>query len=134
MDLEHASNGQSPRVLVIDDNEDIRNLIAFLLGKEGYTVTQATDGDEGLLEAINTKPDLILLDVIMPRVSGLETLTALRAHKDKSVATIKVIMITANSRAEDVDEALARGANSYIVKPFRPPGLITRVQSVINEE
>ena len=120
-------------VLVVDDNQDIRNLISFILSKEGYEVITATDGDEGLDLAISRKPNLILLDVMMPRVSGLETLTALRAHKDKSISGIPVVMITAKASTADVDEALARGADSYIVKPFRPAGLSARVHSVLND-
>jgi DNA-binding response OmpR family regulator len=121
------------RILVVDDNEDIRNLLEYLLTKEGYKVSVASDGDEGLQKAITLKPDLILLDVMMPNVSGLETLTALRANKDQKISSIPVIMITAKSGTDDVDEALARGADSYIVKPFRPASLISKVSTFLTQ-
>ncbi len=121
-------------ILVVDDNEDIRNLLSFLLTKEGYQVTMASDGDEGLEIALTIKPDLILLDVMMPKVSGLETLTALRANKDSKISAIPVVMITAKAGTTDVDEALARGADSYIVKPFRPTSLINKVHSFLNPD
>jgi len=131
--LSKSNAAKSPRILVVDDNEDIRNLLNFLLTKEGYEISMASDGDEGLQMAVRDVPDLVLLDVMMPRVSGLETLTAIRANKSEKISNIPVIMITAKSGTADVDEALARGADSYIVKPFRPTSLIAKVNAFFSE-
>ena len=119
------------RILAIDDNEDIRNLLAFILEKEGYTVSTTADGVTGLAEIQNEKPDLILLDVMMPEFSGFEVLDAIRTDKDAKVRSIPVLMITANSSTEGIDQALELGATSYVVKPFRPTTLVEKVRSLL---
>lgn len=119
------------RILAIDDNEDIRNLLTFILEKEGYTVSTTADGVTGLAEIQNEKPDLILLDVMMPEFSGFEVLDAIRTDKDAKVRSIPVLMITANSSTEGIDQALELGATSYVVKPFRPATLVEKVRSLL---
>ena len=118
-------------VLVIDDNEDIRNLISMVLDKEGYQVYSAIDASDGLEKLETNKITLILLDVMMPGISGLDFLKSIRDHKKKEINSVPVCMITAMSSVEDVDLALELGATSYIVKPFRPTALAEKVKALL---
>jgi len=122
------------KILAIDDNEDIRDLLAFILEKEGYSVTTAGDGVTGLSLIKEMRPDAVLLDVMMPEFSGFDVLDAIRNDKDATVRQIPVLMITAKSAVEDVDQAIDLGANSYIVKPFRPTNLIEKVRALFQVE
>ncbi len=121
-------------ILAIDDNADIRDLIAFILRREGYEVATATNGIEGLEAIKATKPDLIILDVVMPEFSGHDVLDAVRSDKSSKVRDIPVLMITSRSTTEDIDQALELGASSYIIKPFRPSKLVEKVKSLLGEE
>jgi two-component system response regulator VicR len=120
------------KILVIDDNEDIRNLLSLILEKEGYEVKHGIDGRDGLEKVLEFIPDLILLDVMMPGFSGLEVLTEVRSNKKKEISSIPICMITAKSLVEDIDEALELGATSYIIKPFRPAVLSEKVSSLLS--
>ena len=122
------------KIVAIDDNEDIRDLLKFVLEKEGYLVTTARDGVTGLSLIKETKPHAVLLDVMMPEFSGFDVLDAMRNDKDAKVRQIPVLMITAKSATEDVDQAIELGANSYIVKPFRPVKLIEKVHALFQSE
>jgi two-component system chemotaxis response regulator CheY len=119
-------------ILAIDDNADIRELLSFVLEKEGYSVTASTNGVDGLSQIKEKTPDLVLLDVMMPEFSGFDVLDAIRNDKDSKVRAIPVLMITAKSTTEDVDRALELGATSYIVKPFRPLRLVEKVQELLS--
>lgn len=125
---------EKKKILAIDDNEDIRDLLTFVLGKEGYSVVTARDGVAGLSLIKETRPDAVLLDVMMPEFSGFDVLDAIRKDKDPRVRQIPVLMITAKSGTEDVDQAIELGANSYIVKPFRPVKLIEKVNALFQSE
>ena len=122
------------KILAIEDNQDISQLIVFILEKEGYQVSTAADGISGLSIIKETKPDLILLDVMMPEVSGYEVLDAIRKDKSSKVRETPVLMITSKSMVEDVDQALELGANGYLVKPFRPAKLIEKVRELLVQE
>lgn len=122
------------RILVIDDNADIRDLLAFVLQKENYEVSTVPDGVSGLTLIKENKPDLIILDVMMPEFSGFEVLEAVRTDKDSKVRVIPVLMITSKSSTADIDQALELGANSYIVKPFRPANLVQKVNALLGNE
>lgn len=119
-------------ILVIDDNDDIRKLLVMVLEKEGFRVLTGTDGSDGL-EILNAnKIDLIFLDVMMPKISGLELLAIIRDHKNSEINSVPVCMITAKSSVEDIDRALDLGATSYIVKPFRPASLVEKANSLLS--
>ena len=118
-------------VLVIDDNEDIRNLLSMVLEKDGYLVLKAIDASDGLEKIEGNKTDLVLLDVMMPGISGLDLLTTIRDHKKKEINSVPICMITAKSSVEDIDKALEFGATSYIVKPFRPTALSEKVKALL---
>ena len=119
-------------ILVVDDNEDIRGLLSLVLQKEGYEVHAAEDGASALEQAYEKKPDLILLDVMMPGLSGLEVLSTIRENKDKKISEVPIMMITAKSTIDDIDAAVELGASSYIVKPFRPANLAEKVQAIFD--
>ena len=120
-------------ILVVDDNEDIRSLLSLVLQKESYHVFLAANGNEAIEIVKNNKLDLILLDVMMPGLSGLEVLSSIRGNKDKKISEIPVMMITAKSTVSDIDEAVEIGATSYIIKPFRNENLIQKVTAIFEE-
>lgn len=114
-------------VLVVDDDPDIRELVAFKLEQMGHTVTAEADGESGLAAALATIPDLILLDVMMPKLTGIEVCQKLR--EDASTARVPVILITAKAQEVDVERGFVAGADDYIVKPFSPRELASRVEA-----
>lgn len=116
-------------ILVVDDNEDIRNLLSLVLQKQGYEVFLAPGGAEALEIVKNNDLDLILLDVMMPGLSGLEVLSLIRENKNKKISEIPVMMITAASTVSDIDAAVEIGASAYIIKPFRNENLIEKVST-----
>lgn len=116
------------RVLVVDDDEVIRQLIAVNLQLEGFEVHTAVDGLDCLERARATDPDVITLDVMMPRLDGWETAVRLRA--DPETARVGVVMITARAQERDVDRGLGIGVDAYVTKPFDPAELIRTVRSL----
>ena len=117
------------RILVVDDDRDICELISFKLGSLGHEVILEHDGEGGLAAAGSTDVDVIILDWMMPRMTGLEVCAALRA--DESFADVPVILLTAKAQEADVQRGFAAGANDYIVKPFSPRELATRVEALL---
>jgi len=116
-------------ILIVEDETDIMNLIAWHLGNDGYTTFQAPDGQKGLELAEEKLPDLILLDLILPGMDGLEVCKSL--HQNPSTKSIPVVMLTA--RGEEVDRIVGfeLGADDYIVKPFSPRELILRIRAIL---
>lgn len=125
-----AQENQS--VLVVDDNQDVRDLVVLFLSADGFHVFSASNGEEALAILKSNPIDLVLLDVMMPGKSGIQVLSEIRTHSNKSVREIPVMMITAKSSIEDIDEALAAGANSYVIKPFRATTIREKVRSILN--
>ncbi len=119
-----------PSLLVVDDNEMNRDMLSRRLIKEGYEVTLATDGQEALTLIEDNAYDLVLLDVMMPGISGLEVLSQLRQHYSQS--QLPIIMVTAKDQSEDVVGALDMGANDYITKPIDFPIALARVRSQLS--
>ena len=107
------------RILVIDDNADIRDLVQYIFEKAGKLVIQGEDGEKGLAKVKAVRPDLILLDTTMPGISGLDVLKVIRQDSDTEISAIPVVMLTANSAEADIKKAYEIGASSYIVKPFK---------------
>jgi two-component system sensor histidine kinase ChiS len=107
---------QKKRILVVDDEADIRNLINIFLRGKGYEVTTASNGDEALTKAALEKPDLVLLDILMPEMSGFDVCTSLKKNAD--TARVPVIMCSVLARNEDRTKAFQVGAASYLTKPF----------------
>jgi DNA-binding response OmpR family regulator len=118
-------------ILSIEDQPDIRRLIRMTLEFKGYTVIEAGDGHEGLLLAERHRPDLILLDVMMPGLDGLSVSRSLAAHP--RLSRTPVIMISALGTSDEVQAGLATGVRAYLVKPFSPWELLERVASLLVE-
>jgi DNA-binding response OmpR family regulator len=117
------------RVLVVDDDRDIRDLVTFKLEQAGYEVRQAEDGLQGLEAVRSWAPDLVVLDVMMPGLSGVDVTRELRA--DPATASTPVILLTAKAQEADVETGFVSGADDYVVKPFSPRELVSRVQAVL---
>jgi DNA-binding response OmpR family regulator len=118
-------------ILVVDDNQDIRDLISHFLSADGFHLFTATDGESALNILKRNQIDLVLLDVMMPGISGLDLLREIRANSDKKLRDIPVMMITAKTGTDDIDKALSLGANSYIVKPFRGNAIREKVRAIL---
>jgi len=114
-------------VLVVDDNPENRDMLSRRLARRGYTVAVAEDGDQALKMSDAEHFDLVLLDIMMPGISGLEVLKILRQHY--SVADLPIIMATAKDQSSDIVEALQLGANDYVTKPLDFPVVLARVQT-----
>lgn len=125
-------SGEQKNILVVDDNQDVRDLVVHILNADGFHVFSAPDGDNALAILKANKVDLVLLDVMMPGKSGLEVLEEIRTGSNKSIHDLPVMMITAKSSTDDIDQALALGANSYIVKPFRGTSIREKVRNLFN--
>ena len=119
----------SHHVLVVDDEPDITALVAYHLAKEGYRVTTANSGSEALRAAEEQAPDLIVLDLMLPGLSGLEVLESLRKRAD--TREVGVVVLTARKDEADRIEGLSLGADDYLVKPFSPQELVLRVRAVL---
>jgi two-component system alkaline phosphatase synthesis response regulator PhoP len=120
---------KKPTVLLVDDDPDIREFVTFNLEKEGYAVVTAKDGAEGVEAAKKHRPDLILLDVMMPGMDGIEACEAIRSNPD--IATTLIAFLSA--RGEDYSQVAGfdAGADDYITKPIRPKVLVSRVKALL---
>lgn len=116
----------SYRLLLIDDSQDIQKLVGMYLEGEGYEVVQASSGREGLRQLTKNRPDLVLLDIMMPEVDGWETCRRIR-----EVSNVPVIILTAKSQEKDVVRGLETGADDYVTKPFDPAELRARIESLL---
>jgi DNA-binding response OmpR family regulator len=122
------SNG-TPTILVADDEEDLRELVSYRLSRSGYEVVEAVDGQEALELATERTPDLMVLDVMMPRLDGYE-LTR-RVREQDALRSVPVILLTARSQETDVSRGFDVGADDYLKKPFNPDELVARVRAVL---
>jgi len=118
-------------VLICDNEDVLRGLVAASLEGSGYRLVEARDGDEALEQARRTRPDLILLDMMMPGRTGLEVLAELR--RDADLAGIPVVMLTARAQATDREAAEAAGADEFVPKPFSPAALAGVVARLLDE-
>ncbi len=116
------------KILVIDDDEDILNLIKIILSNKNYEMLTATTGEEGIRMAIQQKPNLILLDIMMPVIDGWEILKML--HTDENTRKIPIAMLTCKTDVKNKLIGLQEGAIDYITKPFSPEELISRVDDI----
>jgi DNA-binding response OmpR family regulator len=118
-----------PLVLVADDDDDIRSLVIFRLERSGYRTVVARDGDEALALALERRPDLAVLDVMMPKLDGYEVTRRLR--REDATRAMPVILLTARVQDADVARGFESGADDYIRKPFSPQELCARVQAIL---
>ena len=112
----------SKKILIVEDDRFLRELMVKKLEKEGFEVVQALDGEEGVKKAKEEKPDLILLDLILPGIDGFEVLA--RVKEDALIASVPVIILSNLGQKEDIDRGLKLGASDYLVKAHFTPGEI----------
>ena len=120
---------KKPKIVVIEDEVDILEVINYNLSKEGFDVCSALDGEEGLALIRKEVPDLVLLDLMLPGLDGIEICRTLKT--DYSTRSIPIIMVTAKGEESDIVLGLGMGADDYVVKPFRPRELMARIRSVL---
>ena len=118
-----------PHILVVEDEEDIQELIAYNLGREGYRVTAVGSGEELAEQTRAAVPDLIVLDLMLPGMDGLEVCRRLKAEQD--TRHVPIVMLTAKGEESDIVAGLELGADDYVTKPFSPKVLVARVRAVL---
>src|SRR5256712_4501496 len=116
-------------VLVVDDDPDVARFVEVNLRSAGYEVTVASNGEEGFDKAVELRPDLVLLDVMMPKLDGFEV--AQRLRRDPRTSSSSIIMLTAKALSSDKVMGLTQGADDYIIKPFDPVELLARVKGTL---
>ena len=119
----------APTVLVVEDDPTILQLLEVNFEMEGFIVLRAEDGEQGLAVAKESRPDVVVSDVMMPKMSGLELVRALKAAPETK--SIPVILLSAKAQGADVRQGLEAGADDYVTKPFEPLDLIDRVSAVL---
>ena len=119
----------SKNIIVVEDDLDIRELISFNLANEGHQVFEANNGEVGIDKARNNNPDLILLDLMLPGIQGLDVCRIIKSNQETK--EIPIIMVTALGQEEDIVKGLETGADDYITKPFSIKVLIARVNAVL---
>ncbi len=118
------------RILVVDDEPHVVRTLTFVLKKEGYEVVSAGNGEEALNLVHKHKPDLMFLDVMMPKKNGYEVCREIKANP--AFSDIHIIMLSAKGQEADREKAESLGANEFITKPFSPAGIIDRVREILN--
>ncbi|MEW5720203.1 MAG: response regulator [Chloroflexota bacterium] len=121
----------SLRIVVADDDPFIRRLVAFTLTKFGYEVLEACDGAAALNLVRDVRPDLVVLDVLMPEMDGLEVTRAL--VQDPTTSNIPILILSANAQRSDIEAGLESGASAYVTKPFEPKVLGERVAELLGK-
>jgi DNA-binding response OmpR family regulator len=119
------------KILIAEDERDIRDLITFTLGFAGYKVVAAANGEEAVNLARQEMPDLILMDVRMPRMTGYEACALMKA--DPKMKDIPVIFLSAKGQDSEIQTGLQAGAADYLLKPFAPDQLTARIQAVLSQ-
>ena len=130
--LAHAYHDTVPddvKVLLVDDDPVILKLLQVNFEMEGYTVLMANDGVEGVEMARALRPDIVLCDIMMPRMDGLEVTRTLKA--DEATRSIPIILLSARAQAFDIQEGRSMGADDYVTKPFDPLELLERVKELV---
>jgi CheY-like chemotaxis protein len=119
------------KILLVDDSSTVLTLERMILSKYGYQLTTARDGAEAVEKARSEQPDLILMDVVMPRMDGLEAVRTL--HEQQSTSAIPVIMVTTRGESGNVESAFNNGCTDYVTKPINSLDLVTKIRSCLGE-
>lgn len=119
------------KILIAEDERDIRDLIAFTLRFAGHEVFAATNGEEALEMAPRVNPDIVLMDVRMPRMTGYEACRAMKTNPD--LKDIPVVFLSAKGQESEIQQGLDAGAEDYLLKPFAPDQLTTRVKAILGK-
>ena len=118
------------KILIVEDDKFLRELIAQKVGKEGYQVTEAIDGEDGVKKAKETKPDLVLLDLILPGIDGFEVLANIK--EDPTLVQVPVIILSNLGQKDDVEKGLKLGAIDYLIKAHFTPGeIIEKIKKLL---
>ncbi|RLC38807.1 response regulator [Candidatus Falkowbacteria bacterium] len=121
------------KVLLVEDDAFLREICSKKLTKEGYTVYEAIDGEEALAGLEEIKPDIVLLDIILPAIDGFQILSQIRNSKNKSVINIPVIMLSNLGQEDDIKKAMDMGADDYLVKAhFTTEEIVGKIKKVLN--
>jgi DNA-binding response OmpR family regulator len=120
------------RILIVDDEPSIVMPLEFLMRREGYEVATAADGETALGAVAEQAPDLVILDVMLPRMSGFDVCRALRA--DARLRGLRILMLSAKGRESEVEKGLGLGADAYVTKPFSTRELVARVRQLLGGE
>jgi DNA-binding response OmpR family regulator len=129
MTIAPTADSSSARIVVADDEADIRRLIVFTLKRRGHQVFEASSGDEALALIKEVLPDLVVLDVMMPGLSGPEVTRRLKSNRD--TVDIPVLLVSAMGQASEIASGLSSGASAYLVKPFKPQELAAQVSTLL---
>ena len=119
----------SKRILVVEDQEDLRGILRDLLSGTGYTVIEAADGEAGVAKAASERPDLVLMDIQMPVVDGYEATRRIKA--DPALKPIPIVAVSSYAMKGDEDKARASGCDHYVTKPYSPMQLLKIIRGVI---
>jgi DNA-binding response OmpR family regulator len=119
------------RILIVDDEPNIVVSLEFLMKREGFEVAVATDGEAALKSVEEKKPDLVLLDIMLPKKNGFEVCQTIRANPE--LQEVKIVMLTAKGRDTEVAKGTALGADAYMTKPFSTKDLIAQVRQILGE-
>lgn len=117
------------KILIVEDEEDIAELLEYILSRQGYAAEAVDTGEKGLQVCRETMPELLILDLMLPKISGLDVCRQLKA--DPETARVPIIMLTAKGEEEDIIAGFEAGADDYVTKPFRPKVLLARVNAVL---
>ena len=127
--MDHDKGREAKKILLVEDEEDIRKTVGYQLTAKGYEVVMAQDGEEGLRKARADSPDLIILDLMLPKIDGHKVCGLLK--NDARYKGIPIILFTARARKEDKELSKEVGADAYITKPFETSDLIGQVEALI---
>jgi DNA-binding response OmpR family regulator len=120
------------KVLIVEDDKFLSELISTKLSKEGFDITLATDGESGLEKAVSVKPDIVLLDIMLPGISGFEVLEGLKKHQDETVKNIPVLILSNFGQESKVKQGLELGAKDYLVKAnFTTGEIVEKIKATI---
>jgi len=122
----------SKKVLIVDDEPNIVLSVEFLMRREGHEVVTASDGEEAIDLLASTRPDLMILDVMMPRKNGFEVCAEVRA--DPALSRMPILMLTAKGREAEMKKGISLGADAYITKPFSTHDLVAKVHELLHRE
>lgn len=129
--MQPAETGTAKKILLVDDSSTVLLMERMILQKSHYELLTARDGEEGVQKALSDKPDLILMDVVMPRMNGFEACRRLRA--DDETRHIPIIMVTTRGELKSVEAGYESGCSEYVTKPINGLELLTKVKSVLGE-
>ncbi len=122
------------KVLLVEDDAFLREICSKKLTKEGFTVYEAVDGEQALSGAMSVKPDIILLDIILPAIDGFQILSQIRASKDNKIAKVPVIMLSNLGQEDDIKKAMDMGANDYLVKAhFTTEEIVGKIKTLLKK-